>query len=97
MDFGFMRASAPDFLHPDKTKDHVVYLYDSFSLYLLIVDEASCYKWVFFTTLKDPPLDLIAEFLTEVEGNSSRESIMLVYCNISSDCNNMLLNEHYVR
>jgi hypothetical protein len=30
-----------------------------------------------------------------VEGNSSRESIMLVYCNRNSDCNNMILHEHY--
>jgi hypothetical protein len=65
MDFGFMRASAWNFLHPYKTKDHMVYSYNGFSSYLVIVDEACCYVWVSFTTSKDPPLDLIAKFLTQ--------------------------------
>ncbi len=34
---------------------------------------------------------------TEVEGNSSREGNMLVFCKRNNDGKNMLLNEHYVR
>ena len=49
MDFGFMRASSSDYSRRDKTKDRVVLSYDGFSLYLLIVDEASRYIWVFLT------------------------------------------------
>jgi hypothetical protein len=49
MDFGFMRASAANYSRQDKSKDHVVFSYDGYSSYLLIVDEASRYIWVFLT------------------------------------------------
>jgi hypothetical protein len=45
MDFGFMRASTSDYSRRDKTKDWVVFSYDGFSSYLLIVDKASRYVW----------------------------------------------------
>ncbi len=32
-------------------------------MYLLILDEATQYVWVFLTTSKDPPLDIVSEFL----------------------------------
>jgi hypothetical protein len=32
--------------------------------YLLIVDEALRYVWIFLTNSKSPPLDIIEEFLT---------------------------------
>jgi hypothetical protein len=41
----------------------VVYSYDGFTFYLLIVDEASRYVWVFLTNSKSPPLNIIDEFL----------------------------------
>ncbi len=37
--------------------------FDGFTSYLLIVDEASCHMWVFLTSTKDPPSDLIEKFL----------------------------------
>ena len=43
MDFGFMRASASDFGKRSKKTDRVVFSYDGYSSYLLIVDEASRY------------------------------------------------------
>jgi hypothetical protein len=49
MDFGFMRASASDFSRPNKKTDRVVTSCDGFSSYLLIVDEATCFIWVFLT------------------------------------------------
>jgi hypothetical protein len=60
-----MRASTSDYSHCDKTKDRVVFSYDGFSSYLLIVDEASRYIWVFLTHSKSPPLDIISEFLQQ--------------------------------
>ncbi len=63
MDYGFMRASSSDFSKTLRSKDRVVYSYDGYTSYLLIVDEASCYIWVFPTSSKDPPLDLVSIFL----------------------------------
>ena len=66
-----MRASTSDYSRPNKTTDRVVLSYDGFSSYLLIIDKASRYAWVFLTTPKDPPIDIINEFFTQhghVEG-----------------------------
>jgi hypothetical protein len=63
IDFGFMRASTSDYTRRDKSKDRAVFSYDGFLSYLLIVDEASCYVWVFLINSKSPPLDIIKEFL----------------------------------
>jgi hypothetical protein len=41
MDFGFMRSSHLDYSHPDKRTNHVIQLWDGYSSYLLIADEAS--------------------------------------------------------
>jgi hypothetical protein len=64
MDFGFMRASTSQYVRPNKKDDRVVLSYDGFSSYLLVVDEASRYIWVFLTNTNEPPLDLIDTFLT---------------------------------
>jgi len=63
MDYGFMRASTANFSQLHKGTDWVVRSYDGYSSYLLIIDEASRYVWVFLTASKDPPLDLITAFL----------------------------------
>ena len=47
MDFGFMRASTSQYTKPNKKDDRVVLSYDGFSSYLLVVDEASRFIWVF--------------------------------------------------
>ena len=59
MDFGFMRASTSDF---SRQSDRVVNSYDGFSLYLLIVDEATHFIWVFLMKSKAPPLDILDSF-----------------------------------
>jgi hypothetical protein len=64
MDFGFMRASTSDFSRPNKKTDRVVSSYDGFSSYLLIVDEATRFIWVFLTKSKTPPLDILDSFFT---------------------------------
>ena len=63
MDFGYMRASSSDYTKPNKKVDRVVDSWDGYSSYLLIVDEASRYIWVFLTKSKEPPLDIIDTFL----------------------------------
>ena len=63
-DFGFMWASSTDYSRPNKINDRVVNSWDGYSSYLLIVDEASRYIWVFLTKSKEPPLDILDSFLT---------------------------------
>lgn len=64
MDYGFMRASSGDLLHPSTTSDRVVESYDGFSSYLVIVDEAKRTGWVFCTKSREPPVELVSLFLT---------------------------------
>jgi len=64
MDFGFMRASTSNYTQPSKTTDRVVVSYDGFSAFLLVVDEASRYMWVFLTHSKSPPIKIIDTFLS---------------------------------
>ena len=63
MDFGFMRASSSDLQHTTKPTDRIVHSYDGFTSYLLIVDEATRYVWVFLTHSKEPPIAIVSEFL----------------------------------
>ncbi len=99
INFGFMRASASDYSWPDKSKDRVIQSFDGYSSYLLIIDEASHFVWIFLTASKDPPLDIIRVFLTQhghSEGGSVRtdQGGKLARCSALQD---MLLWEfHYV-
>ena len=58
-----MRPSVVDYSQPHKGTDRVVRSYDGYTSYLLIIDEASRYVWVFLTASKTPPLDIVMEFL----------------------------------
>ena len=58
-----MRASCSDYRKPNPKTDRVVQSWDGYSSYLLVVDEASRFMWVFLTKSKDPPLDIIDQFL----------------------------------
>ncbi len=58
MDFGFMRASASNLSHADKSKDRMVFSYNGFSSCLLMVDKASRCIWVFLMKSKDPPINM---------------------------------------
>jgi hypothetical protein len=68
-----MRASTLNYSQPSKKNDRVVLLYDGYSSYLLVIDEASCYIWVFLTTSKEPPLDIIDAFLGHFRHKQGRE------------------------
>ena len=63
MDFGFMRASSSDYRRPNPKTDRVVQSWDGYSSYLLIVDEASRFMWVFLMKSKEPLLDIVDSFL----------------------------------
>jgi hypothetical protein len=62
-----MRASTSTFSQPAKKNGRVVLSYDGFSSYLLIIDKASQYAWVFLTNTKESPIDIINAFLTRFE------------------------------
>ncbi len=64
MDFGFMRSLTEDYRRPNKSTDWVVTLYDGYLDHLLIVDGASQRVWVFLTSSKDPPIDILKAFMT---------------------------------
>jgi hypothetical protein len=63
MDFGFIRSSTDDYRRSNKATDRIILSYDGYSAYLVIVDGASRRVWVFLTTLKDPPLDILSAFM----------------------------------
>ncbi len=58
-----MRALSLDYQRPNKRTDRVIASWDGYSSYLLVVNEASRYIWVFLTKSKEPPLDIINTFL----------------------------------
>jgi hypothetical protein len=63
MDFGFMNPSTMDYARTNKSTDWVVSSYNGFTSYLLVINKASWYAWVFLTKSKDPPLDIVWAFL----------------------------------
>ncbi len=93
-----MHASASDHSRPDKSKDRNVQSFDGYSSYLLIVDEASQFVWIFLTASKEPPLNIIREFLTQ-HGHSNGGSMhinqggKLARCSTLQDM--LLLDFHY--
>ncbi len=60
-----MRASASDYTRPNKLKDCIVWSYDGYSSYLLVVDEASRMAWIFLIASKEPPIDIVRAFLAQ--------------------------------
>jgi dUTP pyrophosphatase len=60
MDFGFLRGSA--FAQKDK-EGRTITSIDGFRSYLVIVDRATRYKWLFLTKTKHPPLDEVRTIL----------------------------------
>ena len=56
MDFGFMRASTSDYTTPNTATDQVVTSFDGFNAYLLIINDASWFIWVFLRNQRSPQL-----------------------------------------
>jgi hypothetical protein len=99
MDFSFMRSSRLDYSCPDKQMDRVIQSWEGCSLYLLIVDEASHYIWVFLTNSKDPPLDIIDQFLWKFghkDGGSIRTDQGSELAGLSALADMVLQNHSYL-
>ncbi len=65
MDFGFMKGSG--YCHKDE-EGRTITSIDGYRSYLLIIDEASRYTWIFLTKTKAPPLEILQQFF-EQHGN----------------------------
>ena len=63
MDYGFICSFTIDFSCPDPKHDRIVKSYDGFTSYLLVIDEALQYAWVFLCQSKEPPLEYVSEVL----------------------------------
>ncbi len=63
MDFEFIWASSSDYHHPGPGVDWVVECFKGFTAYLIVVNEASRYVWVFLRKSKEPRTNLVLDFL----------------------------------
>jgi hypothetical protein len=63
MDFGFICASTVNYHRPNMTSNRIVYSYDGYSSYLLIVDDKSSMSWILLTKSKIPPVEIVRLFL----------------------------------
>jgi hypothetical protein len=99
MVFGFMRASANNYTQPSKTTDRIIQSYDGYSSYLLIVNAVTRFRWVFLTTSKEPPLDIVNAFMQRFAlwdgGFVHTDHGDELACS-SSFCNTMLRTFNYV-
>jgi hypothetical protein len=58
-----MRSLCSDYRSPRLGLNRVVECFEGYSAYLIIVDKALRYVWVFLRKLKEPPVDLVLAFL----------------------------------
>ena len=65
MDFGFVRGS--DWKKKDNDGKLVTSI-DNYRSYLLIIDRASRYIWIFLTKTKHPPISQVQHFLQRFKG-----------------------------
>ena len=63
MDFGFLRSSSEEFRKTNLKTDRIVESFDGYTSYLLVVDKATRYAWIFLTKTKQPPVGIISLFL----------------------------------
>ena len=63
MDFGFVRGEQYNKL--DKKTKRFVTSIDGYNSYLIIVDAHTRYTWVFLTSSKEPPIDIVKQFLND--------------------------------
>ena len=63
MDYGFVRGD--DFHIKNKKLNRFITSIDGFNSYLIIVDAHTRYTWVYLTSTKEPPVDLVKQFLDD--------------------------------
>ena len=77
MDFGFVRGSD---WSSTNGEGKLITSIDGFRSYLIIVDRATRYKWIFLTTTKAPPLKEVASILTKF-----KPTLVHLHCTVRSD------------
>jgi hypothetical protein len=65
MDFEFICSSTSDYSRPTTSTNRVIFSYDGYSSYLIVINEASRYIWIFLAASKEPPITIVWEFLTQ--------------------------------
>ena len=71
IDFGFVRGS--DF---KETQDRqTITSIDGFNSYLLIIDRATRYTWIFLQSTKEPPLTIIKLMLTKFKASNPHRTV----------------------
>ena len=73
MDYGFVRGK--NFKTTDKDGKLVTSL-DGYRSYLLVVDHATRYKWIFLTKRKTPPIEQVERLLETIDCKASGKFIM---------------------
>ena len=63
MDFGFVRGE--EYHKLDKKKKRFITSIDGHNSYLIIVDDHTRYTWIYLTSSKEPPVDLVTQFLED--------------------------------
>ena len=62
MDFGFVRGSA---FKQQNEKGKIITSRDGYNSYLIIVDAHTRYTWIFLSASKEPPLQIVSQFLQQ--------------------------------
>ena len=71
MDFGFIRGSQ----YTIKTEEGpTITSKDGYNSYLLIIDRATRYTWVFLSKSKHPPVDIAREILRKFKANHTHRT-----------------------
>jgi len=86
MDMGFVRGSNFSHKHED---GHLVTSLDGYNSYLLIIDRATRYTWVFLSKYKTPPIPIIKSFL------NTRGASAIQQCFIRTDEGGELWGSHH--
>ena len=77
MDFGFVRGSDWHSKNEDGT---LITIIDGQRSYLIIVDRATRYKWIFHTATKKPPLEQVESILRKFQ-----PSLINLHCTVRTD------------
>ena len=63
MDFGFVRGE--EYKKQNKTTKKFITSIDGFNSYLIVVDAHTRFTWIYLTSCKEPPIDIVRNFLDD--------------------------------
>ena len=72
MDFGFVRGSQYSIKNENGS---TITSKDGYNSYLLVIDRASRYTWVFLTKSKHPPVNLARKVISKFKANSPHRTV----------------------